>query len=65
MTVPNEAQVQDLVEVFTESVEWWTPMGEYYAPSDGGETYNTLVNRFFTALNLPVPEKLLEVVNKL
>jgi hypothetical protein len=65
MTIPNESQVQDLIEVFTESIDWWTPMGEYYAPGDDGETYDSLVRRFFAALDMPVPDKLLEKVKDL
>jgi hypothetical protein len=65
MTIPNESQVQDLIEVFTDSTEWWTPMGEYYAPGDGGETYDSLVRRFFDALGVEPPDKLLEKVKDL
>lgn len=59
MTVLSEKEAKRLIEVFTDSVKWWTPMGEYYAPEDGGETYDSLVRKFFEILKRPPPKKLL------
>jgi hypothetical protein len=49
-----------LLALFHDMREWWTPMGEYYAPDDGGKTYNDLTRRFFKILGLHAPDSLLE-----
>jgi hypothetical protein len=50
----------EMIDWFCRAREWWTPLGEYYAPGDGGQTYNNLTKEFYSFLGWTAPDSLLE-----